>query len=141
MKIFLDTNILLDLILDREGRDDVLRIIDWSRKDPWTRIYTSVLAVADLAYVSRKNGTKRVKSAISDIMQWCNILTMNDMTIYHAVRNSSPDFEDSMQLSCAETAGCDIILTRNEKHFRQFTEIPVLSPREFIGRCGMQDND
>lgn len=49
-----------------------------------------------------------------------------------ALENSSfKDFEDYIQSKCAKTANADYIVTRNADDFA-YSEIPVLSPREFL---------
>lgn len=42
-----------------------------------------------------------------------------------------PDFEDMLQFESAYAAGCDVIITRNKKHFPQ-DAIQVLEPEEFF---------
>ena len=49
--------------------------------------------------------------------------------------HSSPDFEDSLQIMCAEEKLCDVIVTDNAGHFRDFTDIPVLTPADFLAQC------
>ena len=73
---------------------------------------------------------------LKSLMGIFNVLPMNDMQIYVAVRNgSSPDFEDNLQIMCAEYGGCDLVITDNVSHFRDHTDIPVLSPDEFLEHC------
>jgi predicted nucleic acid-binding protein len=136
MKLFLDTNVLLDLVQDRAGVDDVRRIVGVGQEDEWTRLYVSFLSMANIAYVLRKKPMAEIKDCLSKLHKFCVVLPMNDSQFTTAVRNcSSPDFEDSLQIMCAEENGCDLILTHNVPHFRDFTDLPVLSPSDFLAKC------
>ena len=135
MKIYLDTNILLDLVLDRAGADAARMIVAISRENAWLRLYASYLSMANIAYILRKNGMDAVKSCLSGLYKFCEVLPMNDVQLMTAVRNCDcPDFEDALQIMCAEEKGCDVIITANTAHFRNYTDIPVLSPAEFLAK-------
>lgn len=42
------------------------------------------------------------------------------------------DFEDMMQYQCAIAAGCDVVVTNNERDFYDFCKIPFLTSEEFL---------
>ena len=135
-KIFLDTNVLLDLIERRSGLEMAEKIVEYVSKSSAERLYVSALTMANAAYVIRRRTAQEVKICLSECMGFCNVLPMNDMQLYEVVRNgTAPDFEDNLQIMCAEYGGCDLIITDNVSHFRGHTDIPVLSPEEFVGRC------
>ena len=136
MKIFLDTNILLDLVLDRAGTDDARKIAGIGEENDWVRMYASYLSMANMAYILRKKPVEEVKDCLSRLCKFINILPMNDMQLMSAIRNcDSPDFEDALQIMCAEEKDCDLIITSNPSHFRDYTDIPVLSPADFLAQC------
>lgn len=135
-KIFLDTNVLLDLIERRSGLEMAEKIIEYVANNSAERLYVSALTMANAAFVIRRRTVQEVKLCLSECMGFCNVLPMNDMQFYEAVRSgTSPDFEDNLQIMCAEYGGCDLIITNNTVHFRGHTDIPVLSPEEFVSRC------
>lgn len=137
-KIFLDTNVLLDLIERRSGLEMAEKIIEYVANNSAERLYVSALTMANTAFVIRRRTVQDVKLCLSECMGFCNVLPMNDMQLYEAVRSgTSPDFEDNLQIMCAEYGGCDLIITNNTGHFRGHTDIPVLSPEEFVSRCSV----
>lgn len=136
MKIFLDTNVMLDLVQDRDGTYAAQRIVTIGRDNDWTRLYVSFLSMANMAYILRKRPMNEVKDCLSRLYKLLVVLPMNDTQLITAIRNCcSPDFEDSLQIMCAEDKGCDVIVTNNPSHFRNFTDIPVLTPDEFLNLC------
>ena len=136
MKIFLDTNVIIDRISEREGSYLANALFSYYNSGS-DRLYASFLSIANTAYILRKTHTRlKLHDLIKDFLSECCILPMNDMQIYEAVRSgTSPDFEDNLQIICAEYGGCDLIISHNVAHFRSHTDIPVLSPQEFVSHC------
>lgn len=132
MKIFFDTNVILDVVQHREDEIFVKKVIESAQSAKSIRIYASYLSIANLAFVLRRSNMALIKNCIRSVMKWCNVSPCNDMQICGAISNDSPDYEDSLQIMCAEANQCDVILTRNPDHFKLFTDIPVLTPREFL---------
>lgn len=138
MKIFLDTDIALDYMLTRRGSEQIGCFLASFRKDKDKRIYVSYLTMANAAYILRKHYSNvELNMLFRAFTSECNVLPMNDMQLYEALRCSNPslDFEDSLQIMCAEHAGCDVIVTHNVDHFRPYTDIPSITPEDFISHC------
>ncbi len=137
MKIFLDTNVILDVYYEgRPGKEAALKILQIGNQPLSSRTYLSVLSVANVHYVLRKSlGKEKAKECVRELFEACKVAHMSDSVIYHALRSESPDFEDALQIATAESTACDVIITHNKKHFSGFTPIPVYTPEEFITRC------
>jgi len=56
---------------------------------------------------------------------------MDEPQLRQALEQPATDFEDMLQYQCAKANFCDMIITRNSKHFT-FAEIPVLTPSDFL---------
>ena len=132
-KIFLDTNILIDVICeDRKNRESSQKILSLHTDDRY-RIYASALSLADLAYILRKHlGSEGIRQTISELMHVCNILPLSDSDVAKAAHSDSQDFEDSVQIAIADAKNCDCIITENIRHFKAVSPIPVFSPDEFV---------
>ena len=134
MKVFLDTNVIMDVLTEgrpmHEASDFIMRL----KIADGVKLYTSTLSIADAAYLTRKNYTlKEWKSIARDMLDRCKILALGDFDIYLACKSDCPDFEDAMQISIAETE-CDIIVTNNVGHFEPYTCLPVMTPADFLAR-------
>ena len=131
-RLFLDTNVLLDFILRREGWEGVARIIDLSQKQV-VRSYCSYISMADIAYIAGRHASpEKVRTIIKETSSWCEVLAPSSMDIYNAVRIDHPDFEDSLQILLAEANRCSAIITSNVRHFEGYTEIPVYTVSQII---------
>lgn len=134
VSVFLDTNVLLDDILSRDGAESAKKILQLGvSKD--IRICLSVLSTVNIAYVARKAVSHEKLIEVFDLyLKHFVLLPGRDADVYSYVHGgSNPDYEDAMQIACAESE-CDVIVTRNKKHFAPYTDMPVLTPEEFLDR-------
>ena len=133
--LFLDTNVILDSVFNREGQKSTQKILGLSPRK--AKCCTSILSMANAAYIIRKGRTvSEVRECMKEIFNQCKVLSMGDQMFFNALRCKSPDFEDSLQIQCAEFEGCDVIITRNVSHFKAYTPLPVMTPEEFLSLVG-----
>ncbi len=135
MKIFLDTNVLLDLVAHRSGESSIRAILE-SWLGPMDRICVSYLSLADMSYILRKvYSADDMRTVMGVIVNSMKVLPGVDQHIYDLQKMNGNDIEDCLQILCAEYERCDAILTWNVDDFRGNTVIPVLTPDEFLAHC------
>ena len=99
------------------------------------RICLSAITTINIAYIARKAVSReRLYEVFSKYLNHFVILPDGDMDVYGSIRSDNPDFEDAMQISCAESGRVDAIITNNKKHFAPYTDIPVYTPDEFLAK-------
>ena len=139
MKAFLDTNILLDLLLEREGYEASAQILQL-RDEGKIGLCVSILTMINVAYVYKKTvGQNAVIPNLKYLSAIVDVLPMDNDTLEQALYMEGKDFEDTMQYLCAIQNHCDAIITRNGKDYR-FSRglkdlpepIPVYSPTSFL---------
>lgn len=131
-KIFLDTNIVIDFLGERDdfylSSAKILTLAD----KKIIKVYTSPTTIANTFYIlSKTENQKKVLEKLRKFKLVCNISTMNDEVIEKAINSNFKDFEDSMQYFSAIATNCEIIITRNEKDFKNAL-IPVLNPESYL---------
>jgi predicted nucleic acid-binding protein len=130
-KIFFDTNIILDVLLERtpfsKEADDMLSVID----EYDLEIYASALSIANAAYVLDKvKGKPHI--IISKLLYWVKVIDLNKEIIDQTVISKFDDFEDGLQyFSALSIKGIEAIITRDKKGFI-LSKIPVFTPAQFI---------
>ena len=130
-RVFLDTNIIVDFILERDGAEDAANILQLG-EDGKIELAVSFLTMANTAYIARKGHTQeQLYSIMSDLSAMFKTLPMDEVQLQQALEQPATDFEDMLQYQCAKANFCDIIITRNKKHFA-FAKLPVLTPSEFL---------
>lgn len=130
-KVFLDTNILLDFITEREGVEEASSILQLGEEGQ-IGLTTSFLTMANVAYVARKGRNQAdLYELMRGLSEMVEVLKMDEKQFQEALSIISTDFEDVLQFVCAKTFECDVIVTRNKKDFK-FSTIRILSPEEFL---------
>lgn len=142
MTIFLDTNIILDLLLERPGYEDSALLFQW-QDEGRLQICVSFLTMVNAAYVYRKTvGQNMAVANLKYLSAIVKVLPMDGEQLQQAIAMTGKDFEDTLQAVCAATYGCDYLITRNEKDFKigkglsSKIHLPtVSSPRAFVEHC------
>ncbi|MBI5555840.1 MAG: PIN domain-containing protein [Elusimicrobia bacterium] len=131
-KIFIDTDVFLDTILDRNPHNEFSNeLINLCEKNEIAG-YTSSLVIANVYYIIKKiaNHQKAI-FAISKIRSLTTVLSFTDREIGESITAEFRDFEDGGQYFIAVNSKIDCIVTRNTKDFKK-ANISILTPREFL---------
>ena len=130
-KVFLDTNVLLDFFLCREGVDHARSILLMGYGET-CELYVSSLAFSHLAYIMRKVAKGNALYDILDtLMEMVRVVSVDRNVIADSVALRANDFEDAIQYYSAKKIGADYIVTNNIKDFG-FSDIDVVKPIDFL---------
>lgn len=130
MKIFVDTNIFLDLILKRESFHDAMLLFNAVEKNLFEGAISDI-TVLNIDYIAKKQ-VKDIKEFIRLVNTNFKIVGVSNEMISKALEIENKDFEDILQYLCAKSLDCKCIIT-NDKEFYQ-DKIETLSSREFVLR-------
>ncbi|MBO7544756.1 MAG: PIN domain-containing protein [Bacteroidales bacterium] len=139
MKVFLDTNILLDLLLERDGYEDSA-VLFQLQDEGKVKLYVSLLTMVNLEYVYKKTvGQNHAIANLKYLSSLVEVLPMDGEQLQKAMMLDGKDFEDVLQAVCASEGGCDYLITRNDKDFKiskglaKHLDLPkVISPSSFL---------
>ena len=130
--LFLDTNVLLDLLGERVPFFDSIAKVATLADQKKLSIVVSPLSFTTIDYVLNKYETS--ESVLNKLRKFkiiCEVCVVNEETISKALTSSFKDFEDAVQYFTALQANCSIIITRNGKDFKNST-IPVMTAEEYL---------
>lgn len=133
MKIFLDTNIIMDFVFQRgEFFESAKKVLGRGllEKDD---LYMSALTLVTTLYVSKRYN-KSVPLTKDILKVLATFVKVVDLTGENVVENLSQDwkdYEDSTQYGCAVRCNADLILTRNAKDFEP-AAITVKAPNDYL---------
>lgn len=129
--VFLDTNILLDFLLRREGVDNAKEILKQGYQGK-IDLYVSSLSFSNIAYIVRKQFKgEALYKMLTTIREMVSIVSVDVSIIDNAINSQAPDFEDAIQYFSAKDIKADYIVTNNIKDFL-FSNIKVLTSKEFV---------
>ena len=132
MKALFDTNILLDVALDRPRLAASSRAaLTWGFEHPG-KACLAWHSVATLAYFIVKHGGRdRVRPLIGELVARLDIAGGSDRELLRAIELPLPDFEDAMIAALAESAEATHIVTRNTADFRR-SPVKAVTPEDFV---------
>ena len=139
MKVFLDTNILLDVLI-REGRlnyDSSLRVLNAAKLNSGINAFVSVQSLTDVAYVfTGKAGTDPADfyEPVKKLLSFMNLHTISAECAIASLDRLFPDFEDELQLRCAMEIPCTYFITgdRSILDKQPFSNITAIHPADFL---------
>ena len=134
MKLFFDTNILIDLLTERSPfYDDAKTIVGMCDRGEAHGVFAS-FSVCNIIYILRKGfNPKELRECISELSNILEMLDTRAAEVKAALEGDDSDFEDAVQRICAEENGADVIITRDKDGFANAT-IPVMTPTEFLDK-------
>ena len=131
-KILLDTNIVLDLLLQREPFCNNAKAIFELIESNEAGGYLCATSVTTIYYLISKSVNKsKADEIIENLLQLFNVADVNKNILLKSLQNNGKDFEDSVIYTSAEYFNIDVIITRDKKGFKQ-SNIKVMQPKEFL---------
>ena len=130
-KLFLDTNIVIDLLECREPYcQDAVRLFTMAYNKQ-VQLIVSPKTFATASFLLHKHGSEGVRNLLSNFRQLSRVATANERTVDDSLSSQFKDFEDAMQYYTALQAKADAIITRNDKDFT-CSKLPVMTAREYL---------
>lgn len=128
-RVFIDTNILIDYILEREYGQDAKQLLQRGF-DGEVKLFSSYLTFANMAYILGKKID--IYELFGDLNQFITVLPMDEDQFQAALKQPVSDFEDMLQYQCAMAGNCDIIITNNKKDFESYSVLPISTAADFM---------
>lgn len=127
--VFLDANILIDLIKRRDGYEQSMEIL----RNENLELYISSLSVHVVTYVLKIKPNSSQMRDLIDFLSDISIIPLSNTQVSKALELGYKDFEDMLQFFSA-VEFCDTILTRNRKDFEKIkkltkSKINIISPK------------
>lgn len=132
MKLLLDTNIVLDLLMDRMPFADAAAELFSKVEDGSATGYLCGTTITTVYYLMAKAvGTPRAQEEIKKLLTLFEVAPVNRPVLQSALTVGFVDFEDAVIHEAACHAGAEAIVTRNQKDFKK-SKIPVYSAEDMV---------
>lgn len=133
MKVLVDTNVVLDIALNRKPFVEQATIL-WRLAEQ--RVITACLSntsITDIFYIVRKHaGQDKARAFVADILDTFKLADIDEDGFRDALHSGMGDFEDAVQYVICTKNDCDALATRNKADFGNRPN--VLDPAELIER-------
>lgn len=134
MKVFLDTNVLIDFMAVRQPHYRIAAALFALAEMGELQLTYSTLSVANSFYILRKNYTSiQISEAFENQKKVAEICGISSADTYAALSARWTDGEDSIQHQAAISARCDFIITRNIQDYVA-SSIPAMTPEAFLDK-------
>ncbi len=131
-KVYLDTNIILDLLGERYPfYQPIAKIASLAENGKLTMVVSPISFTTVNYFLSKFESTKIAGEKLRKFKILCEVCSIDGQTIDKGLNSSFKDFEDALQYYCAIDSECEIIITRNGKDFKE-SQLPILTAEEFL---------
>jgi len=131
-RLFIDTNIMLDLLGERIPFYDSIAKIATLADNGQVTLIVSALSYSTVSYFLTKfENSEIAKTKLRKFKVISKICDLDELIIEKGLNSNFSDFEDSLQYFSALKSNCSIIITRNGKDFKE-SKIPVMTAEEYL---------
>ena len=131
MRVFIDTNILIDFVVNREGFSEAADKLFALGITGDIKLMTSALSYVTSMYIAHKYEYQDVKETLLAVSNFVDVLDLQGNTVIEMLSSDWKDYEDATQNATALRAEGDCIVTRNKKDFTN-SSLPVYTPAELL---------
>ncbi len=135
IRVFVDTNILIDLLADRQLFSKFATELFGFAEKKEVHLYTSSHSMETAYYLLKKfSDEKGLRKTLLTLMDLIDIVAIDRHILQKGLSSKHKDFEDAIRIFAAHSiASMDYIVTRDIKDFRD-AGITVLAPHEIVER-------
>ena len=132
MKLLLDINVILDVVLGREPwLNEASRLLS-ALEDREAEGYVAAHTITTIHYiVAREKGRQTAAQAVSDVLRVVRVVPITSADFQQALVLGISDFEGAVQAVAALQIGADYLITRNTKDFKA-SPVEVRTPGEAL---------
>lgn len=132
MRVLVDLNVILDVLLDREPHAEASAAVWASIEGGAARGLLAAHAVTTLHYVAaRAGGRPFADRCVVDVLKVFEVAPVDGAVVGEALALGWTDFEDAVCASAARASGCNVVVTRDPRGFKGST-VPGMAPREAL---------
>ena len=135
MNVFLDTNVIIDFMGEREGFFDDAAAIFAMIEDKRIMASASALTIVNCAYILKKCFNSEIMlEKVGMLCEMLNVTPIDRNQLMDAVQLRPYDYEDAVQYLSSLPSRPDVIITRDKRGFSSF-DILVMTPAEFVQKA------
>jgi len=132
VKVFLDANVALDVMIRREPFFKDSKEMFERAAEGEVELVMTALSFANIFYLMRKSaGNEKAKRDLSALRALVSIAPVNERELDLALSSTGSDFEDDLQVAAAGAVKADVIVTRDDKGYKR-SQVKVMTPSAFL---------
>ncbi len=129
LRIYIDTNIYLNAILNRD--QGISKEIFSFLAGADVALYLNDISVINIHYIIKKSFDREgIVEELKTIQKENSLVSVDEEIIENALDSGFKDFEDAVQYFCAKKIDAELIITDNTRDF-ELSEIRIISAKDF----------
>lgn len=134
MKLLVDINIVLDVLLQREPwANEAAKLLTALEQGKATGYVAGHTVTTAYYVIEHVRGRSPAATGVADLLRIFEVVPVDKADLQHALALGFTDYEDAVQAVCALKAAADHIVTRDEEDFKGFT-IPAALPGAILAQ-------
>jgi predicted nucleic acid-binding protein len=131
-RVLLDTNVVLDFLLDRAPFADAAAALWQANDDGRIEAYVSAITPVNVFYIARKlKSAETARRLVESLLAACRVTAPGRDALLSALALPVQDFEDAVQVVSAQEEGLDALVTRDPEDYKG-SDFPIYSPDGFL---------
>jgi len=131
-KVFIDADIILDLLLDREPYSLSSSKLFTAIEEREVIAFTTPVILANIYYISAKMiNRKSALEYVRKLLTLLKVTAVDEKIMLLAANSDFKDFEDSIQYYAAKNEAVDFLITRNKMDYK-IADLTVCTPDEYL---------
>lgn len=136
MNILFDTNVVLDLLLNREPHANLAASLFAKIERGELQGFLAATTLTTLSYLlERSIDRAAARGHIESLLRLFGVAPIDHAVLESAVHAAFGDFEDAVLCMAAKYSALDGIVTRNAKDFKR-AQLPIYTPLELVAILG-----
>ena len=132
MKLFIDTNVLIDYIARRDPFFEYAKLLRTAELFDDVELWCSIQSFTDAEYILRGAiPLDALRTMMNACLDFIKVANPSEEDLHSAFSSCWSDLEDYLIAACANAIRADFIITRDKEGFSG-SSIPALSPSEFF---------
>jgi len=131
MNALLDTDILIDVALDRKPFTKASSVVLDLAQQHRFEGFVAWHSIANFYYIVDKGQNINTRDFVFELLKFVEIAPTTTKDAIYATKLKMEDFEDALQVAASQKCRAEVIISRNVKHYKK-SPVPVLSPRRFV---------
>jgi predicted nucleic acid-binding protein len=138
MRVLLDTNVILDFLLDRPPFADAATAVWQANEQSRFEGYISAITPINVFYIARRiKGADVARQMVAGLLAACQVCLIDSLVLQSALALPLRDYEDAVQHASAAVSQMEAIVTRDTRDYTGAT-LPVLTPQDFLDQLNRQ---
>jgi predicted nucleic acid-binding protein len=140
LKVIVDTNVVLDVLLDREPFGVPAAALFALAEQSKIEAFLCATTITTIDYLLKKSlSRKDARNALHKLLEIFQIAPVNRAVIEEALQSALVDFEDAVLAHAGHLMGAKVVVTRNIKDFNG-SVLAVMDPSTLISTLNLRNN-